>query len=150
MEALEIKLRHLIKKAMQNKKENPNMETNTICITRKNILETAQKIAKEKRIETLSDSMIIDAAKKEIKQANDLLVYITDKNSDKYTEIQLIIKTAQEFLPQMLTEEEIRSYIQSHRTELHTIGETMKALKMEYGDRLDGKLASQIVKESFL
>ena len=62
-------LRTNIKNAMIAKKNNPNIETITKYQTYKNILETAQKIAKDKRID-ITDSIIVDAAKKEIKQLN--------------------------------------------------------------------------------
>lgn len=143
---MEKKLRDSIKVAMKVKMEDATLENIIIYQTRKNILETAQKIAKEKKID-ISDSLIYDAAKKEIKQANDLISYVTDKNSDKYAEIQVIIRTAEEFLPQMVTEDEIKNYVESHKDEFHNIGEAMKALKSKYGDSLDGKLASQIVRQ---
>ena len=90
-------LRGKIKDAMIEKK---NTGDGLRYQTLKNVLEKAQKIAKEQRTEIITDSMIIDAAKKEIKQHKDLLEYCTE-GSDKYNETVKCISYAEEMLPKM-------------------------------------------------
>lgn len=139
-------LRANIKNAMIAKKNNPNIEAITKYQTYKNILETAQKIAKDKRID-ITDSIIIDAAKKEIKQLNDLKQYCTN-NEDKLHEVNIGIETASEMLPAMISESEIIEFINSHKTADSNIGSMMKLLKSTFGDSLDGKIASKLVREN--
>lgn len=144
---MEQKLRSLIKEAMAERMSNRSVETENRYQTLKNILETAQKVAKDKKSDTISDSMIVDAAKKEIKQLNDLLGYCKG-NDVKQAEIAVCLKTAEELLPQMATTEEITTFVNSHKTEAGNIGLMMKLLKSEFGDKLDGKMASDIVKNT--
>ena len=144
---MEKKLRQLIKNAMVAKMIDKSVENESRYQTLKNILETAQKVAKEKRIEEISDSMIVDAAKKEIKQLNDLLGYCSD-NEVKKAEIAVCVSTTEELLPQMASVEEITNFVNEHKNEANNIGAMMKLLKSEFGDALDGKVASQIVKEA--
>ena len=66
IEKMEKKLRELIKQAMIEKRKTGKSNKYQ---TYKNILETAQKIAKEKKSD-VTDSIILEATKKEIKQAN--------------------------------------------------------------------------------
>ena len=143
---METKLRQLIKEAMIAKAKNKCPETENRYQTLKNILETAQKLAKEKQTE-VADSFIIDAAKKEIKQAQDLLNYCTG-NLEKSAELNFCIEVASELLPVMASDEAIIGFIQAHKTEATNIGAMMKLLKAEFGDALDCKKASQLTKEN--
>lgn len=143
---MEQKLRNAIKSAMKLKSENGTDENVAIYQTRKNILEMAQKAAKDKKVD-INDSFIIDAAKKEIKQLNDLMGYCNNK-PEKQNIINISIIEANNWLPTMTSEEDIRTFIDKHRSEAPNIGLMMKLLKAEFGDSLDGKLASQIVKSS--
>lgn len=142
---MEQRLRSLIKEAMQAKAKEKTMETECRYQTLKNILESAQKSAKEKCIDTLTDSMIIDAAKKEIKQLNDLLSYC-ENNEKKRNEISICKRTAEELLPKMASEEEIKAFVETNKSEANNIGAMMKLLKAKFGDSLDGKMASEIAK----
>ena len=141
---MEQKLRNAIKTAMKIKSENASIENISIYQTRKNILETAQKIAKEKKVD-ITDSIIYDAAKKEIKQLNDLLEFCKD-NTEKKTSVNVCLTEANCWLPIMTSETDITNFVNSHKNEANNIGAMMKLLKTEFGDSLDGKLASQIVK----
>lgn len=142
---LEDKLRTQLKYALIAKRQDANLETLMRCKTFKNILDSAQKSAKEKRIDEIDDSLIINAAKKEIKQLNELLEYCKD-DADKAFEISVGIKTAEELLPKMVTQSEIEQFITDNKSEFTNIGAMMKALKAKYGDSLDSRLASQLVK----
>lgn len=134
---MEKKLRELIKQAMLEKNAEKKQ-------TYKNILETAQKIAKEKKTE-VTDSLIFDAAKREIKQINDLLEYVKETD-DKYTVLVQNKEYAESILPKMVTEQEILAFLTTHSIEKN-MGTCMKALKAEFKDSLDGKLASQTTKK---
>lgn len=139
---MEAKLRLAIKEAMKVK--NESTESLAIYQTRKNILETAQKIAKDKKT-NITDSMIYDAAKKEIKQLNDLLSFCSN-NDEKKHQISVCINEANNWLPNMVSENEIKSFIENHKAEASNIGAMMKLLKNAFGDSLDGKMASSLVK----
>lgn len=134
---MEKTLRDLIKKAMINKDKNAQL-------TYKSILENAQKLAKEKK-EEVNDSYIIAAAKKEIKQLEDLLKYC-EAGSDKAIEVKAKIELAEKILPKMTSEEDIKNFLVGNNIEKN-MGACMKALKAEFKDSLDGKAASGVVKE---
>ena len=134
---MEKKLRELIKQAMLEKNTEKKQ-------TYKNILETAQKIAKEKKTE-VTDSLIFDAAKKEIKQINDLLAYVKETD-DKYTVLVQNKEYAESILPKMVSEQEILDFLTSNNIDKN-MGTCMKALKAEFKDSLNGKLASQTVRK---
>lgn len=139
---MEAKLRLAIKEAMKSK--NENADSLAVYQTRKNILETAQKIAKDKKT-NVTDSMIYDAAKKEIKQLNDLLSFCNNNNEKKH-QISVCVSEANNWLPAMVSENEIKSFIENHKAEASNIGAIMKLLKNTFGDSLDGKMASSLVK----
>ena len=134
---MEQKLRELIKQAMLEKNTEKKQ-------TYKNILETAQKIAKEKKTE-VTDSLIFDAAKKEIKQINDLLEYVKETDN-KHKVLVQNKEYAESILPKMVTEQEILDFLTKNNIDKN-MGTCMKALKAEFKDSLDGKLASQTVRK---
>ena len=142
---MEQRLRALIKESMLAKKNEPSTRNSIRCQTFKNILEMAQKTAKEQRVD-VTDSIIISAAKKEIKQQNDLLAFCKN-DADKTAEINIAITTAGEILPAQVGENEIRAFLAENKNTCSKIGDAMKALREKYGDALDAKLASSIVRE---
>ena len=138
------KLRTLIKEAMIEKKETGNHIKYSVY---KNILDKAQKDAKDKHLENnISDEIVVNAAKKELKQLNDTLSYIKDENSDKFIEVTESIKIVEEFLPKQASDEEIKAFLVESNAEKN-MGKCMKALKEKFGSNFDGKKASAIVKE---
>ena len=143
---MEQKLREAIKALMKEKQIHNTDEIAMKLQTQKNILETAQKMAKDKKVE-VTDSFIIEAAKKEIKQLNDLKEYCKDK-PDKLQMIEIGLIVAGTWLPKMISAEQIKQFVISAKTDDATIGSIMKQLREKYGDALDAKLASQIVKET--
>lgn len=147
MQLLEKKLRDAIKEAMIVKSKDNSTVNVEIYKTRKNILETAQKIAKEKQTD-ITDSMIYDAAKREIKQLADVLQYCGGK-TEKQEIINKCVTEAETWLPEMTSEKEIVDFVEIYKRENKdnfNIGSVMKALKEKYQDNLDSKLASNIVK----
>lgn len=137
---MEQKLRELIKQAMLEKNTEKKQ-------TYKNILETAQKIAKDKKVE-VTDSLIFDAAKREIKQINDLLAYVKETD-EKYKILVQNKEYAESILPKMVTEQEILDFLTTHSIEKN-MGICMKALKAEFKDNLNGKVASQVVRQYYI
>lgn len=137
---MEQKLRELIKQAMLEKNTEKKQ-------TYKNILETAQKIAKDKKTE-VTDSLIFDAAKREIKQINDLLAYVKETD-EKYRVLVQNKEYAESILPKMVSEQEILAFLTTHSIEKN-MGVCMKALKVEFKDNLNGKVASQVVRQSYI
>lgn len=147
MQLMEKKLRDAIKEAMIVKSKDNSTVNVEIYKTRKNILETAQKIAKEKQTD-ITDSMIYDAAKREIKQLADVLQYCGGK-IEKQEIINKCVTEAETWLPEMTSEKEIVDFVEIYKRENKdnfNIGSVMKALKEKYQDNLDSKLASNIVK----
>lgn len=139
-----LKLREEIKKAMILKKETGNSNRYMVL---KSILEKAQKVAKEKRQEdNITDTMIVDAARKEIKQLEDLKQYCKE-GTEKYNEVIEKMNVAKELLPTMITREQVEEFISNHKEEINNIGQGMKLLSSEFGDKLDKKEASMILKE---
>ena len=137
---MEQKLRELIKQAMIEKNTEKKQ-------TYKNILETAQKIAKDKKVE-VTDSLIFAAAKKEIKQINDLLAYVKETD-EKYKILVQNKEYAESILPKMVTEQEILDFLTTHSIEKNMCI-CMKALKEEFKDNLDGNVASQVVRQYYI
>lgn len=134
---MEKMLRDLIKKAMIEKNKDAQL-------TYKSILENAQKLAKEKK-EDVNDSYIIAAAKKEIKQLEDLLKYCKE-NSSKFVETKAKITLAEGILPRMTSKDDIMNYLVSENVEKN-MGICMKSLKSRFKNSLDGRIASGVVKE---
>jgi uncharacterized protein YqeY len=134
---MEQKIRSLIKEAMQEKNK-------TALVTYKNILTSAQNTAKTKRV-SVTDELVVSAIKGEIKQLDDVIGYY-DKASDGYKETSEKLSLCKALLPQMVSEEEIFSYLTDNAVEKN-IGVCMKTLKAKFGASLDGKLASAVAKQ---
>lgn len=144
---LENQLRILLKQSMLARKNDPSLKNKIENLTFKNILQNAQKAAKDKQIVEIDDSMVIDAAKKEIKQLNDLLQFCENK-PEKVEEIDIAINAAELFLPKMATEAEIEAFVNAHKNEASNVGAMMKLLKANFGASLDSRIASTIVKNN--
>ena len=134
---METKIRALIKEAMIEKNK-------TKLITYKNILECAQKTAKETNA-SVTDEMITKAIKNEIKQLNDFLEYCPE-DSERFKETLEKVDYCEAVLPKMATEEEIMNYLVKNNVEKN-IGLCMKALKQNFGANMDGKMASGVVRK---
>ena len=139
---METKLRGLIKEAMLERK---NTGDGLRYQTYKNILEKAQKAAKEKLMEVLTDDFIYDAAKKEVKQLEDTLQFLKPEDS-RYVDTTMAISYAKELLPAMTSKEDMLEYLNALNVEKN-MGLCMKTLKGHFGAMCDGKLAQETVKE---
>ena len=139
---METKLRGLIKEAMIERKNSGN---GLRYQTYKNILEKAQKAAKEKLVDTLTDEFIYDATKKEVKQLEDTLQYLKPEDT-RYFDTNMAISYAKDLLPVMATKESMLEYLHALEVDKN-MGLCMKTLKGHFGAMCDGKLAQEAVKE---
>ena len=123
-----------LKKMMMKAKKEDKAKANALMM----LVDTAQKIAKEKN-EEVSEKHIVEAAKKLVKIAKESL-----ESGIKEAEKEL--KVYEEFLPKMLSEEETKKVIKDIINEIGSknIGEIMKRLKQR-GD-VDLALANKIIK----
>ena len=141
----EIELRNCMKQAMLEKSKENTVRTKARSVTFKNIFNEASNRAKEQKLDNLSDELVINAVKKEIKQLTETLSYCKG-NEDKENEVNICLEAAKELLPKMASEEDIKVFVEQNKDKASNIGAMMKLLKEEFGASLDGKLASQIVK----
>lgn len=99
-----------------------------------------------------TNAMVEQIAKKMAKNIQDNIKLYADKGlSTAKEEAELVIIT--EYLPQVLSEEQTREAVitaitQSGVTDAKDQGKVMGALKKEFGNKLDMKLVSQIVRET--
>ena len=99
-----------------------------------------------------TNAMVEQIAKKMAKNIQDNIKLYADKGlSTTKEEAEAVIIT--EYLPQVLSEEQTREAVitaitQSGVTDVKDQGKVMCALKKEFGNKLDMKLVSQIVRET--
>lgn len=139
---MEKKLRELIKQAMIEKKNTGN---DIPYQTYKNILEKAQKSAKDAKENFISDYRIFEAVKKEIKQLEDTLSFCKP-GDNHYENTSVCIEIARQLLPAQVSNEEILNFLRSNNI-AKNMGVCMKALKEHFDNSFDGKTASAVVKE---
>ena len=136
-------LRNNIKIALKEKLKTKN---DTKYSVYKNILDKTQKDAKEKKTEIITDDYVITAARKELKQLEDTLSYITkESDPDRYEKLTTSIAIVNDFLPKSVSENEILDFLNNKDVDKN-MGICMKALKNKFGVNLDGRTASNIVK----
>lgn len=103
------------------------------------LLDATQKVAKEQRREAVTEDISV-AVKKMIKMAEQAVQMNVAGAKDE-------LEYLQTFAPKMMSEDETRKIV----TELKSlfdgnVGTIMKELKQVYGDTIDMKLASQLIK----
>lgn len=136
-------LRNNIKIALKEKLKTKN---DTKYSVYKNILDKTQKDVKEKKLEVITDDYVITAARKELKQLEDTLSYITkESDPDRYEKLTTSIAIVNDFLPKSISENEILDFLKNNDIDKN-MGICMKALKNKFGVNLDGRTASNIVK----
>ena len=123
-----------LKKKMMKAKKEDKVKANALMM----LVDTAQKIAKEKN-EEVNEKHIIEAAKKLAKMAKESIDAGIEEAKKELT-------VYEEFLPRMLSEEETKEVIKKIIDEIggKNIGEIMKRLKQR-GD-VDMALANRIIK----
>ena len=97
-----------------------------------------------KRGADVNDSYIIPKVKKAITNAQEN--HRLSGNEDFLKEVTVL----KQYLPQMASPDDVRNFVSLHLQDEQadkSMGGIMKALKAEYGDTLNGKEASGIVRE---
>lgn len=101
----------------------------------------------------IDDTKVIEVIAKEVKQRRDSLVEFEKGNrQDLVEQTKAEIEILLHYLPQQLTEEEIRKIVMEAAEKLGAssmkdMGKLMADVRPQISGRADGKLVSQIVKE---
>lgn len=101
----------------------------------------------------LSDDEVIKVLQKEAKQRRESIEEFQKGNRDDLVQIeQAELKIIELFLPQQLSEEEIRSFAEQaianvNAESISDLGQVMRELMPMLEGRADGKVANQIVRE---
>lgn len=101
----------------------------------------------------IDDTKVIEVIAKEVKQRRDSLVEFEKGNrQDLVEETKAEIEILLHYLPQQLTEDEIRKIVMEAAEKLGAssmkdMGKLMAEVRPQTNGRADGKLVSQIVKE---
>ena len=132
-----------IKEAMINK----DVEKRDVLRTVKS---NANLDAKEKHVD-ITDELVIDAVKKEIKQLNQTVKSLAGKeNTVLYRSSKYRIEILETYMPKQLTEDEIREAVKKIVSEMDenvAFGVKMRAVMKELSGQADGKLIQKFVKE---
>lgn len=103
---------------------------------------------------TLDDNEVLDILSREIKQRRDSLIEFDKAGRDDLADaVKAEIAVIADYLPQQLTEEELRTIVQETVHEVGAsskadMGKVMGALMPKVKGRADGKLVNQLVQES--
>lgn len=118
----------------------------------KMVLNKANALAKDAKIEVPTDEMILDAIKKESKQIQDtidILVKNEKVDSDLYKESVSKLEILKEYLPKQLSEEElkieIQKFINDNNIDITNKGNVMKVIMPVFKSKADGKLINKVV-----
>ncbi|MFC0212078.1 GatB/YqeY domain-containing protein [Paenibacillus chartarius] len=102
---------------------------------------------------TLSDDEVLDVLNREIKQRKDSLQEFEKAGRDDLAEtVQAEIAVLIEYMPQQLSEEEVKAIVQQTIQEVGAsskadMGKVMGALMPKVKGRADGKLVNQLVQQ---
>ena len=110
----------------------------------KMVLNKANAIAKDKKIDEPSNEMVLDAIKKESKQLQDtidILVKNKKEDSDLYKESVTKMDILKSYLPKQLSEEEltkeIKDFIEKNNIDTSNRGLVMKSVMPEFKSKAD-------------
>lgn len=142
-----------IKETLQNDwkeavKQKNKFKANVISMVKASIL-----LVEKSGAEKVDDDKIIEILAKEVKQRRDSLVEFEKGNrQDLVDETKAEIEILLQYLPQQLTEEEIRKIVIKSAEKLGTssikdMGKLMAEVRPQVSGRADGKIVSQIVKD---
>lgn len=129
-------------------KQKDKFKANVISTVKASILLVEKSGAVE-----LDDDKVIEIISKEVKQRRDSIAEFEKGNrQDLVDQTKAEIEIILQYLPQQLTEEEIRKIVMESAEKLSAssmkdMGKLMGAIKPQVQGRADGKLVSQIVKE---
>jgi len=129
-------------------KQRDKFKANVISMAKAAVLMVEKSGAGE-----VDDSKVIEILAKEVKQRRDSLVEFDKGNrQDLVDQTKAEIEILLQYLPQQLTEEEIRKIVLESAEKLGTssikdMGKLMVDVRPKVNGRADGKVVSQIVKE---
>ncbi len=118
------------------------------------MVRTAVKNAEIDKKESLSDAEVMAVLNRELKQRRDSLqAFESAGRQDLIEGVTQEIDVLKDYLPQQLSEEEIRSIVQETIAEVGAtgksdMGKVMSALMPKVTGRADGKLVNQIVQSA--
>ena len=142
---LKEKLMEDLKNSMKNKDE---IRKNTVQMIRAAILQ----IEKDKGIQ-VEDDKILEIIAKEVKSKKDALKDFEKANrEDLISQTNAEIEILQEYLPQQLSREEIKTELEKiisklGATTMKDMGAIMKEAKAQMGASADGKTINEVAKE---
>ena len=142
---LKEKLMEDLKNSMKNKDE---IRKNTVQMVRAAILQ----IEKDKGIQ-VEDDKILEIIAKEVKSKKDALKDFEKANrEDLINQTNKEIEILQEYLPQQLSREEIKTEVEKiisklGATTMKEMGAIMKEAKAQMGSSADGKTINEVAKE---
>ena len=128
-----------LKKEMMKAKKEDKTKASILML----LVDNAQKLAKEKN-ENVTEKHIINAIKKQIKQTEEAISMGVEKAK---IELEILKSYAEKILPKQLSDEELSKIIKNLVEKENQMGKIMGYLKKEYGEKIDMKKASQMVKE---
>ncbi len=134
-----------LKEAMRNKDE---LKKNTITMLRAAILQVEKDTQK-----TLSDDEIATIVSKEVKKRKDSIDdYKKGDRLDIVEQIEKEIEILSKYLPEQLTDDEIKSLVEqaiveTNATSPKDMGRVMQNLRPKTAGKADGKVVSDMVKQ---
>lgn len=142
-----------IKETLQNDwkeavKQKNKFKANVISMVKASIL-----LVEKSGVQKVDDDKVIEILAKEVKQRRDSLVEFEKGNrQDLVDETKAEIEILLQYLPQQLTEEEIRKIVIKSAEKLGTssikdMGKLMAEVRPQVSGRAEGKVVSQIVKD---
>lgn len=129
-------------------KQKNKFKANVISMVKASIL-----LVEKSGVQKVDDDKVIEILAKEVKQRRDSLVEFEKGNrQDLVDETKAEIEILLQYLPQQLTEEEIRKIVIKSAEKLGTssikdMGKLMAEVRPQVSGRADGKVVSQIVKD---
>lgn len=118
----------------------------------KMVLNKANALAKDEKIDEPTSEMVLDAIKKESKQVQDtidILIKNEKTDSDLYKESVLKMDILKSYLPKQLSEDElkiqIKEFLEKNEIDTSNRGAIMKAVMPEFKSKADGKLINKVV-----
>ncbi|WP_346912974.1 GatB/YqeY domain-containing protein [Clostridium sp.] len=129
-------------------KQKNRFKANVISMAKAAIL-----MVEKSGVGEVDDNKVIEILAKEVKQRRDSMVEFDNGNrQDLVDQTKAEIEILLQYLPQQLTEEEIRKIVMESAEKLGTssikdMGKLMADVRPKVNGRADGKVVSQIVKE---
>lgn len=136
------KLNGEIKEAMVSK------DTNKRDVLR-SVKSRANLLAKESHCE-INDELVVKAIQKEMKELSQALdSFKSNTDNDVYKDYVYRVDVLKEYMPSMMSEDEIREEVKRILNSLGDVpfGKKMQAVMKELKGKADGKLIQKIVKE---